>query len=170
MGNENIAKFMKNSAIYITNLNRNLKNMKSEVLVDFICSNPVGITVITNKVSLPSDLLIIKNYVKNLESIYSSQVDSSWLPQSKSYFKIIGIPSFPMATYRIDSLPMMLNSLLSRIKSSTTLPSPLSQELLKSSPSQIWQLSGSTYETLKAAWKWRILLTGTSMSEDLLLL
>jgi len=55
MGNENITKFMKNSAIYITNLNRNLKNVKSEVLVDFICSNPVGITVVTNKVTLPSD-------------------------------------------------------------------------------------------------------------------
>jgi len=94
MGNENIAKFMKNSAIHFTNLNRNLKNAKSEVLVDFICSDPVGITVIVNKVSLPSDLLIIKNYIKNSESIDSSQVDSPRLPQSKSYLKIIGIPFF----------------------------------------------------------------------------
>ena len=95
MGNEKIAKFMKNSAIHVTNLNRNLKNTKSEVLVDFICSNPVGITVVTNKVSLPSDLLIIENYVKNLESIDLSQVDSPQLPQSKSYLKIIGILFFP---------------------------------------------------------------------------
>ena len=95
MGNENITKFMKNSAIYVTNLNRNLKNMKSEVLVDFIYSDPVGITVVTNKVSLPYDLLIIENYVKNSESIDSSQVDSPQHPQSKSYFKIISIPFFP---------------------------------------------------------------------------
>lgn len=67
---------MKNSAIHITNLNRILKNAKSEVLVDFICSDSVGITVITNKVSLPSGLLIIENYVKNSENIDSSQVDS----------------------------------------------------------------------------------------------
>ena len=67
---------MKNSAIHITNLNRILKNVKSEVLVDFICSDSVGITVITNKVSLPSDLLINENYVKNSENIDSSQVDS----------------------------------------------------------------------------------------------
>jgi len=85
---------MKNSAIHITNLNRILKNAKSEVLVDFICSDSVGITVITNKVSLPSGLLIIENYVKNSENIDSSQVDSPWLPQSKSYLKIIGISFF----------------------------------------------------------------------------
>ena len=79
MGNDNIIKFMKNSLIYITNLNRNLWNAKSEVLVDFICSDPLGITVVTNKVSLPSDLLIIENYVKNLKNIDSSQVDTSCL-------------------------------------------------------------------------------------------
>ena len=50
--------------------------MKSEVLVDFIYSNLLGITVVTNKVLLPSDLLIIENYVKNLENIDFSQVDS----------------------------------------------------------------------------------------------
>jgi len=70
--NDNIVKFMKNSLIYITNLNRNLQNVKSKVLVDFICSDPFGITVVTNKVSLPSDLLIIENYVKNSENIDSS--------------------------------------------------------------------------------------------------
>ena len=94
MGNENNINFMKNSSIHVTNLNRNLRNAKSEVLVDFIHSDPLGITVVTNKVLLPSDLLIIENYVKNLESIDSTQVDSPCLPQSKSYLKIIGIPYF----------------------------------------------------------------------------
>jgi len=36
MGNDNIEKFMKNSSIHVANLNRNLRNAKSEVLVDFI--------------------------------------------------------------------------------------------------------------------------------------
>jgi len=95
MGNENNTKFMKNSSIHVMNLNRNLRNAKSEVLVDFIHSDPLGITVVTNKVLLPSDLLIIENYVKNSENIDSSQVDFPRLPQSKSYLKIIGIPYFP---------------------------------------------------------------------------
>ena len=95
MGNENNVKFMKNSLIYVTNINRNLRNVKSEVLVNFIHSNPLEVTIITNKVLLPSDLLIIEKYVKNSENINSSQVDSPCLPQSKSYLKIIGLPYFP---------------------------------------------------------------------------
>jgi len=61
MGNDNIEKFMKNSSIHVANLNRNLRNAKSKVLVDFIRSDLLGVTVVTNNVSLPSDLLIIKN-------------------------------------------------------------------------------------------------------------
>ena len=95
MGNNNIVKFIKNSLIHITNLNRNLQNAKSEVLVDFICSDPLGITVVTNKVLLSLDLLIIKNYVKNSENIDFSQVDTFCLLQSKSYLKIIGILYYP---------------------------------------------------------------------------
>jgi len=95
MGNDNIIKFMKNSLIHVANLNRNLRNAKSEVLVDFICSDLLKIIVVTNKVSLSSDLLIIENYVKNSENIDSSQVDSPYLLQSKSYLKIIGILYYP---------------------------------------------------------------------------
>ena len=94
IGNENNVKFIKDSVIHVTNINRNFRNTKSEVLVDFIQSDPLGVIIITNKVSLPSNLLIIKNYVKNAENIDSSQVDSLCLPQSKSYLKIIGILYF----------------------------------------------------------------------------
>ncbi len=62
----------------MTNLNKNLRNAKSEVLVDFIQSDPLGITVVTNKVSLNSDLLIIEKYIKNLENIDSTQVKTPW--------------------------------------------------------------------------------------------
>ena len=72
-----IDKFIKNSSIYMTNLNRNLRNAKSEVLVDFIWSDPLRITVVTNKVLLNSNLLIIEKYVKNLENIDSIQVKTS---------------------------------------------------------------------------------------------
>ena len=95
MSNSNMVKFMKNSSIHVSNINRNLKNTKSEVFVDFIWADPVGIAIITNKISQASDLTTIENYVKNSESIDSSQVDMLCLPQSKSYLKIIGIPYFP---------------------------------------------------------------------------
>ena len=64
MSNDNNAKFMRNSATHITNINRSLKNAKSEILVDFIHSDSLSITVVTNKVSLQSDLQIIKHYEK----------------------------------------------------------------------------------------------------------
>ena len=94
IGNDNNIKFMKNSLIYVTNINRILRNMKSEVLVDFICSDLLRVTIVTNKVLLSSDLLIIESYVKNSENIDSSQVDFLCLSQSKSYLKIIGISYF----------------------------------------------------------------------------
>ena len=69
MSSDNNAKFMKNSTAHIANINKALRNMKSEILVDFICSDPLGITVITNKISLQSDLQMIEHYVKNSENI-----------------------------------------------------------------------------------------------------
>ena len=51
MSNDNIIKFMKNSLLHIANINRSLKNAKSEVLVDFICLDTACVTVITNKVT-----------------------------------------------------------------------------------------------------------------------
>jgi len=95
MSSENNNIFMKNSATHVANINRLLRNVRSEVLVDYICSDPLGISVITNKVLLQSDLQIIDQYVKNSEDINALQVDKPRLPQLKSYLKIIGIPYFP---------------------------------------------------------------------------
>jgi len=66
MTKDNIDKIMKNFSIHVTNLNRNLRNAKSKVSVDFIHSDPLGIMVVTNSVSVNSDLLIIEKYVKIL--------------------------------------------------------------------------------------------------------
>ena len=52
ISNDNITKFMKNSLVYVANINRALRNVKSEVLADFICLDPLGIIVVTNKVSM----------------------------------------------------------------------------------------------------------------------
>ena len=51
MSNDNIEKFMKNSSIHVANLNRNIRNAKSEVLVDFIRSDLLGVTVVTQSIA-----------------------------------------------------------------------------------------------------------------------
>ena len=94
MSNNNNSKFMKNSPAHVTNINRALRNAKSEVLVDFIHLDPLDIMVVTNKVSLQSDLQIIEQYIKNSKDIDILQIKVPHLPQSKFYLKIIGILYF----------------------------------------------------------------------------
>jgi len=76
------------------NLGKVLKNIKSDIMVDFICSDLLGIIIITSKVASTSDLQSIKNYIKSTNSIDSNDIKVPCLPQSKSYFKIIGILYF----------------------------------------------------------------------------
>ena len=94
MNSNNNSIFMKNSSLHVANINKHLKNTKSEVLVNYIQSDPLDITIVTNKISQQSDLQIIDQYVKNSNNINTLQVEESYLPQSKSYLKIIGIPFF----------------------------------------------------------------------------
>ena len=69
ISNENKAKFIKESSVHITNLNRALTNIKSEVMADFVHSDQAYITTITNKVAFSLDLQMIEKYVKNVNSI-----------------------------------------------------------------------------------------------------
>ena len=74
ISNENKVKFIKSSSTYITNFNKVLKNIKSEVMADFICMDQVVITIINNKVILSLDLQTIEKYVKNTNYINSDKV------------------------------------------------------------------------------------------------
>ena len=94
MSSDNISKFIKNSSLHVTSINWLLKNAKSEILVDFIQSDVLSITVITNKVAVQSDLYIIENYIKKTDDINTTNIDTLHLSQSKSYLKIIGISYF----------------------------------------------------------------------------
>ena len=72
---DNNSNFMKTSALHVANINKQLQNAKFEVLVNYIRSDPMSITVITSKVSQQSDLLIIDQYVKNSNDINALQVE-----------------------------------------------------------------------------------------------
>jgi len=95
MSSENVIFFTKSSSLHVANINRLLCNAKSDVIVNYICSNNTGIMVITSKVAQQSDMSIIDQYVKNSNDINSLQVEKPCLPKSKSYLKIIGILFFP---------------------------------------------------------------------------
>ncbi len=73
ISNNNKAKFMEFSSLYITNLNRNLKNIKSDILTGFVYINQADITIVTNKVALSLDLQTIEKYIKNANYIDSNK-------------------------------------------------------------------------------------------------
>ena len=97
MSSDNASSFMRNSSLNVANINRELRNARTDILVDYIKSDNTGIIVTTNKVAQQSDLAIINRYVKNSNDINSLQAEDPRLPKSKSYLKIIGIPFYPHA-------------------------------------------------------------------------
>jgi len=94
INSDNIKRFMNKSSNHVANFNRILKNMKTDIMVNFICSDPLSITIITSKIASTSDLQTIENYVKTANSIDFNSIEVPQLPQSKSYLKIIGISYF----------------------------------------------------------------------------
>lgn len=91
INNTNKNNFMKESSAHVTNMNKTLKNIKTDVMVDFIQKDLNGITIVTNKVVSTLELQIIKNYVKNANHINAKGVETPRLSQFKFNLKIIGI-------------------------------------------------------------------------------
>lgn len=67
--NNNISKFMSSSDNHITNINSALKNIKSEIMADFVYSDHYKLIITTNKVISQSNLYTIENYIKSVNTI-----------------------------------------------------------------------------------------------------
>jgi len=80
MSSNNKKNFMNKSNVYVSNMSRTLKNIKYDILVDFIYTDIAGIIVITNKVASSLDLQTIEQYVKDTNYINSNKVNSPRLP------------------------------------------------------------------------------------------
>jgi len=78
--------------IHISNVNKCLKNSKSDIIADFIRININRIVITTNKPASNLDLSTIKKYLKSIQNINPDSIKSPCLPRSKSYMKIIGLP------------------------------------------------------------------------------
>jgi len=92
IGNNNIKTFMSSLNDHVVNINQALKNVKSDIIIDFICSDHRGLVLVLNKVVAQSDICIISYYVKNANNINLEDIQDSRFPQSKSYLKILGLP------------------------------------------------------------------------------
>ena len=101
------------SNTYIANINRLLKEVKSEISADYIHSDNKIIVIITNKTVIFSNLNIVEKYIKELNYVDSNNIISPRLLQSKSYFKILNILYFLENT----NLPVMSDIIERVIKS-----------------------------------------------------
>jgi len=64
MNNEVAKRYLKDISIHIININCALKNIKSNVIADFIRVDDKGIIITTNNVASPSDLQKIGKCIK----------------------------------------------------------------------------------------------------------
>jgi len=87
MSTNNSESFITILSKHVTNINRALKNIKSEVITDFIWKNHRGLIITTNKVVADSDL----NTIKNIDVVNSEDIMSLRLSQSKLYLKVLDI-------------------------------------------------------------------------------
>ena len=76
MNDTNKNNFTKESSVHITNMNRVLKNIKIDDMVDFVWQDLNGIIIVTNKVALTLKLQIIDYYVKNANCINVKEVET----------------------------------------------------------------------------------------------
>ena len=94
MNSNNVERIMVKSNTHIFNINRLLKEVKSNVLANFICFDNKDIVIMTNKIAAFSNLNIMEKYVNKVNNINASNIMSLRLSQSKSYLKILGISYF----------------------------------------------------------------------------
>ena len=81
MNTENRNCVIKDSSAHISNINRALKNIKSEIVADFICLDSRSIIITTNKISSILDLQTIERYIKNVNNIELNQIEAPRLSQ-----------------------------------------------------------------------------------------
>jgi len=77
---------------HISNVNKCLKNSKSDIVVDFIQITNNRIIITMNKPANTLDLSTIKKFLKNIDNVNLDSIEGPHLPKSKSYMKIVGLP------------------------------------------------------------------------------
>ena len=76
---------------HISNINKCLKNSKSDIVADFIYITNNGIIITTNKPANDLNLSTIEKYLKNIKNVDLDLIESLCLPKTKLYMKIIGL-------------------------------------------------------------------------------
>ena len=79
MNSDNIKNFIATSNDHVTNINQSLKNIKSNIAINFIYPDHRGLILVSNKVVVQSDISIISNYIKNASNMNTNNIQEGWL-------------------------------------------------------------------------------------------
>jgi len=165
MGSDNSKKFLSTSGDHVTNINRALKGIKSNVIINFIKSDYRGLIVVSNKVAAPSDISVINKYIKNsniqtILMLMTFKTLNSLSPNLISRFwefhisqRIPTLRSTLMSWKALSKLPISLTI-------SKSLPNPV---CVRYSRNPIWQSFGSTSGIRRIACQQRKSLTEALM-------
>ena len=99
MSNNNINIIVLQTNIYISNINKLLKDVKSKVFANFIYSYNKGVVITTNKIAVSSNINVIEKYIKELNNINSNDIMCSYPSQSKSYLRILEVLYYSNNTF-----------------------------------------------------------------------
>ena len=77
MSSINSERSMAVSNKYVANINRLLKDIKSDIMADFIWADYKCLVITTNKVAATLNLNTIESYIKNINAIDFNKVMSS---------------------------------------------------------------------------------------------
>ena len=80
ISSNNLEKFIVLSNKHVANINRALKDIKLDVMTDFIRADSSELIITTNKVASTSDLNTIENYIKNTDIVDLNDDISPRLP------------------------------------------------------------------------------------------
>ena len=110
--NKTNAEFIINSAhSHIANINKYLKDIKLDIVTDFIHRVNDRIIITTNQVITNLDMKVIKKYPKNINEINSDFIESPHLPSSKLYIKITRL-SYMLEYTNSPIIPNILESII----------------------------------------------------------
>ena len=118
---------------YITNINKSLKRIKSDISANYIWSVNRSIVITTNRVVAELNMKVVKKYMKNLNDVDLTEVLNSRLSQSKSYLRILEVSYFIEDT-NLSILFDIINSVIKSTYIFDNIVLSLCSQVIKASP------------------------------------
>ena len=82
---------MTNAALAVEFCNKSLVEASSKLGIEYVCKTQDSVSMSTNSVTLAAELEVIKQQLKKTASLSETTEIESYLPQSKSFLKVLDI-------------------------------------------------------------------------------